>query len=111
MSDQEVLTKCIELAIEGGWRGDLLGIKLESQDDGLVRVYWDGVEWSIKDVIYNHEFAKALWGEEIMYGVAFEPDPNGETKDYGDMWQFHLQQMVIAPDPIDYLRTWLTNRS
>ena len=98
MSNQEILTKAIEKAIRGGWSGDMLDIKVEEQDNGIVRVYWDDTEWSVKDIIYNHDFAKALWGEKMV-------------KEYHSVnvccsqpaYAYHLQQMVIAEDAIKYL--------
>lgn len=45
-------------------------------------------------IIFNHDFAKALWGGEIQVVPA---DPYTRVN-----WKYHLQQMVIADDPIDY---------
>jgi len=49
-------------------------------------------------IIFSHDFAKALWGEEELQHVnqAF-------SKVVKDGWRRHLQQMVIAEDPIKYL--------
>lgn len=43
------------------------------------------------NVIFNHDFAKALRGEKKIIVGMIEP------------WKYHLQQMVIADDPIKYL--------
>lgn len=45
---------------------------------------WDGdIERSgYAPLVYNHDFCKALWGEK---------------------WEHHIQQMVLAPDPVKYL--------
>lgn len=50
-------------------------------------------------LVYNHDFAKALWGEE-EHTLHF---PEGEIHRQSPVWQYHLQQMVIAADPIQYL--------
>lgn len=45
-------------------------------------------------IIFNHGFAKALW-----------PGPNKNYPEYGPefLFEWHLQRMVIAGDPIKYL--------
>lgn len=52
-------------------------------------------EWPV--IIYNHDFAKALWGEEVDVSLALS------GMDTTIPWEYHLQQMVIANDPIEYL--------
>lgn len=101
MTNQQILEKAIAKAIDGGW----LGTQDSSHVDWLKSInYYKDIQWITTDefypVIFNHEFCKALWGEELQtdYYVVF---PDGE--DYGKMWQYHLQQMVIAPNPIKYL--------
>ena len=79
-SNAEVLDRAIATANANGWKGSV--------------VYPD-VYRSPEQLIYNHDFARALWGKEA---------PNNYCKMTGvDMWQFHLQQMVVADDPIAYL--------
>lgn len=39
-------------------------------------------DYKLRSLIYDHEVAKILWGED---------------------WQSHLQQMVVADEPIKYL--------
>lgn len=46
-------------------------------------------------LIYNHDFAKALWGDDPSWAI--NPEEHVEN------WQHHLQQMVIADDPLEYL--------
>lgn len=91
MTNQQILEKAIQKAIDAGWQPPL---------------YMQSPDWRVKasyghyDILFSRSFAKALWGEETL-------SPN-----YGDMemlsepdyaWQHHLQQMVIAEDPIKYL--------
>lgn len=65
---------------------------------------------STNDIIFNHDFAKALWGEEVEEvreaKVIYAPYADG-NKQFSSppilVWCFHLQQMVIANDPIAYL--------
>jgi hypothetical protein len=48
---------------------------------------------SPEQLIYNHDFARALWGE----GPADQDLPAMHK------WEEHLMHMVIAKDPIAYL--------
>lgn len=107
MSDQEILTKAVDIALENGWKPELyLPGPIEANQ---VISYYDCDEFRYFDVIYDKDFAKALWGDTEV-----APMPNGtclyETGDdninykvYQPAWQMHLQQMVIAEDPVKYL--------
>lgn len=82
MSHQEILIKAIQTAVNNGWEPN----EFDMQDiDYITRT------WPI--IFLDHNFAKALWGEE-GYTDTGEP---------AEVWQYHLQQMVIADDPIAYL--------
>lgn len=56
---------------------------------------------SINDILFSHDFAKAIWGEDCK-------DEKGEEfhKPYDFMcshnWIEHLQQAVISEDPLQY---------
>lgn len=89
MSDKEILEKAIQKAIDGGWvisNAALLGEIA-----------------STRDILFNHEFAKALFGTENPYEISRTEDGLHTHTFGGPAWQFHLQQMVIAEDPIAYL--------
>lgn len=100
MTHQEILTKAIRKAVTGGF-----DVKIEGGwvVYGGMHTRLDGA--APKDIIFNHDFAEALWGKEPFAKVRI-PHP-----DYSDRialqvlehWQYHLQQMVIADDPIKYL--------
>jgi|SRR5688572_1902118 len=58
-------------------------------------------------LIFNHQFARALFGEGFTYlkissGTGDGDVANGELQ---PRWQLHLQQAVIAEDHTDYLHT------
>lgn len=84
MSNEEILTKAIEKAVKKGWKVF-----------PLVRGY---------SFYYDHDFAKAffgdVWTDEEMESNKFP------TIDL-EPWQYHLQQMVISQDPIQYLAKYL----
>lgn len=60
-------------------------------------------DWNFTKMLFNHDFAKALW-PEVIDGVEYKAYLLNEPKRTKRwIWQHHLQQMVIADDPIKYL--------
>jgi len=105
--NKEILEQAITKAIAGGWISPLIP------------------EWSVAQIvkggeydIFDHDFAKALWGVD-RFAKAIEGVYDGnwiisteEAEESTDktwlqiipLWQYHLQQMVIADNPIQYLK-------
>lgn len=125
MSDQEILTQAIEKAIAGGWpipNIELIDLSEENEDGSYLILFHKkhaktrdtkniGTEM---DVIFNHDFAKALWGEKEMIAYQYHKTlvsglnvirAKEDLIEQGAyyIWQYHLQMMVIDPDPIKYL--------
>lgn len=122
-TDQEVLEWAIGKAIEGGWKPKVP----EGCNAKTLKVQGCSFTWKpdylyyrklnkgrdigelelppnrsgyVKDpyrVIFNHDFAKALWGEKPLHWGWHKGKYN---------WEYHLQMMVIHPNPIDYLREY-----
>ena len=92
MTNQQILTKAIQKAIEGGWDAPFASIE--------TFLNWGG---KLEQFIFNHDFAKALWGKirVDVDGVYIGTAPG--FKQYVEPWKIHLQQMVTAEDPIKYL--------
>jgi hypothetical protein len=116
MSDQEILEKAIQKAIDGGWT---VGRQIKFEKSmGWVQV-GDGPEepevtengvtarmtqlLGETDILYDKGFAKALWGDKFFTPVI--RDDTGTTVGMIKQtpWKHHLRQMVIAEDPIKYL--------
>lgn len=56
---------------------------------------------SFKQLIFDHDFAKALWGEDY---ANFYPGQSGDTLTLKvQNWRGHLANMAVADDPIKYL--------
>lgn len=131
MTNQEILEKAIQKAIDGGWKGSpYLDYTKISNDQYLTNLIMGENVWLVT-IVYcpPHDFAKALWGEArdvekyayYLEGELFDYKTPEEFKKieqageddnswerYGPIyknkgWQYHLQQMVIAEDPIKYL--------
>lgn len=96
MSNQEILEKAIQKAIDGGWKpfGDAR-IKIAATVMHVLYAWQTfDTDWH-NTIIFNHDFAKALWGTKVP---AWSLDNSSL-----EAWQYHLQQMVISPDSIKYL--------
>lgn len=106
MTNEQILTKAIEKAITGGWKIEDFRYGGEMSVESVY--YWfddDHGDLSVNDVIWRHDFAKALWGEELIEwweGKMRKINPEDEVIG-SKAWQWHLRQMVIADDPIKYL--------
>lgn len=103
MTNTEILKKAIQKALDRGWPSVLAASLVDwnvSQDpiNGKLVVAQSisarhvGLQ-SFEEVIYDHHFAKALWGE------AQKEWPLYKVRDF----EYHLQQMVISKDPIKYM--------
>lgn len=122
---EQILSRAINKAIENGWKRPsyLPSVSVENLAHDAV----NGLPY-VNTIIYNHEFAKALWGEKRervwacpKCGYAIEWYKHNESQQYCPTdgrklkdatmvdeyaehpWHYHLQQMVISPDPIQYL--------
>lgn len=114
MNDKEVLEACITKAIKGGWIPDRYDECERSQRLDYEFVY----DWynfrsypeNYRLFIFNHDFAKALWGEtqvtDRLWQKLDEPTDNGREYllNVKPAWQYHLQQLAIAENRIAYLR-------
>ena len=84
-SKAEILDRAIARATQNGWQGHTK-------------------KWPIEALIYDNDFAKALWGETPRNLWADTEDGGIKYKGKIPDWQYHLQQMVIADDVFEYFR-------
>lgn len=128
MTNKEILEKAIQKAIDGGWQPEgFTYVDVEApyklskiEESGYDLYIWyagsNGGSESFKfepSLIFNHDFAKALWGEDFDHaGYGFKKQMNTRygviTEEYNfemsdAKWKIKLAQMVIADDPIRYL--------
>jgi hypothetical protein len=110
MTHQEILTKAVQKAIDNGWdKPNQLDFTSNAEfvyyldDLSLSPITLKWLNFKTHELIYNHDFAKALWGDEFRYFVARD----GRGTSVGEIeyatYKYHLQQMVISDDPIKYL--------
>lgn len=93
MEHQQILERAIRKAIDGGWEDDNHYTHDGAEKFAKYMLHWDATE----HYIFNHDFAKALWGEEDKMII----DTGDRT--WWQPWQSHLREMVVAADPIKYL--------
>lgn len=101
MTNQQILEKVIQKAIDGGWGGMDMNSPWSVVNDVWVNhvIAGETVTTHMNQYIFNHDFAKALWGDTKL--TMLEPDV-AFPKPF-ERWKFMLQFMVIADDPIKYL--------
>ena len=125
-TNKEILEKAIQKAIDGGWKGlwDISGFYIKDYhmwdtfDDKTMSFHNGEFEdyemMPVAAIIFNHDFAKALWGDELVQYP--EEDPHtvtarmGRTYERTDelwVWQYHLQQAVVSKDPLQYFLDYL----
>jgi hypothetical protein len=113
MNDEDILIKALKKALDNGCPLPPNG-KLKYKGDGIMELVNDAGLLNLS--IFNKDFAKSLWGEEM---IEFEEvaasgwdgnDENGEPMfdDYNETlwkpaWETHLMKMVTSKDPIKYL--------
>lgn len=117
MKNDQILQKAVLKAIENGYTGL---VDKHTEDIALFKdgnyIHVNNSVSGYRDIplqrlIYDKDFAKALWGEG--YANKLQEDQklwtdssccSGSAAIYrGTEWQWHLQQMVIADDPIEYI--------
>ena len=112
MTSSQVLEKAIQKAIDGGWEHETVIPWRDGYGVQKLKSIEHLKEYDVEHIIFNHQFAKALWwkkGKAKMYynypinwGL-FKDDELQTTTALLEEWQYHLQQMVIADDLIEYL--------
>ena len=101
MFEKIILESAIDKAIAGGWKNDE-GVTpiIVSNYIFLKKEYVaPSVLFDVKELIFDHDFAKALWGEEL---ITWQDNELWDSHVF-PAWKAHLMQMVIADDPIAYL--------
>lgn len=106
-SQVDTLNLAFKIALSNGWTPSL-DTGSESDQKRYVLKHSDKLEY----LIYNHDFAKALWGgykSDVYTHQDDDPPDTFSLARKGNVgWQYHLQQMVIAADPIEYLAQVIT---
>lgn len=104
MTNQQILEKAIQKA--AGYDISILHFAhpLEEYKWDDEKRYWylDDITIPLFEVIYQHSFAKALWGEKKTRVIS-DTSQMLHERVIEQGWRWYLQQMVISNDPIKYL--------
>lgn len=85
MTNEEILKKAIEKAVKNGWKKGLEYFNKDKKKiSGVINVYAETKH--LYEVLYNHDFAKAFWGEK---------------------WIYYLREMVKYKEPLKCLEKFL----
>lgn len=99
MTNQEILKKAIEKAVKSGYT---CGSDMHyGQKDCVTFLTEDYERPDEYKIIFSHDFAKAFWGEDCVLC------PTRAHSTHEPAWQYHLQQMVLEENPIQYLEKFL----
>lgn len=101
MNKQQKLQSLIELAVERGWIPEIAKGRNSYQEDLINDPILKKLD---KSILFNHDFAKTLFGEWKEGTITFNKKKNQyETKQDPILgWQYHLQQAVLSDDIIEY---------
>lgn len=98
-----MLKEVIQRAIDNGWDTTHFSTPKVNYKHPEDSEFHDPFgEWhsiSPYDIVFNHNFAKALWGEPRP---TIEHSGKATSFDFNKGWQYHLQHMVISENPIKY---------
>lgn len=128
MTQAEKLEALVRKTIGGGW--DAFGTESQQIDveevklvDGALQpdlvvdkpgvyvcIYRHHGTYSVAEVLFNHDFVRALFGNGPNCAYCnlpphnMHPNPCPEGSNiWPYLWEYHLQQSVISDDPIDYM--------
>ena len=120
MNDKEILEKALHVAVKNGYLGSndkrynsnliLNSIYLHHSCEQLNECYvaetnrGNIILGSLEEIIFNHDFNRALWGDELIDTGEMAYDNDGvEWNVTIPKWKYRLQQIVISDNPIKLL--------
>lgn len=95
MTDEEILIKAMQKALDGGYGHPRLKPFVMTEDYLLAKHPFE--------YIFSHDFAKALWPDIASGSVDPRATSPSTARPLIPTWQARLMDMVIAEDPIKYL--------
>lgn len=128
MTNEQILKQAIEKAVKNKpefWMTKGLWAKYQESPKSVQEGFRENICFLIikedgEFAIYNHDFAKAFWGEKDYKYDGDESDfedkhfqaGNPTGVDWclyyvGKNWQYHLQQMVLEKEPLKYIEKFL----
>jgi hypothetical protein len=112
VDERDTARNAIQYALDHGWKprkwdnADLNEtiVAFDIWKYGMRKVMFfneDATQFQIPiyEILFNHDFAKCLWGTKTVLSR-----DNNYTMI--ETWQYHLQKMAIAENPLDYINTF-----
>lgn len=99
MDNAQILKKAIEKATNNGFK---MITHKHFCEIGRSEI---GIPVSVgayESIIYDHEFAKAFWGDKCPLAECEDGD-----RPHDWVWQNHLKEMVLEPEPLKYLERFI----
>jgi len=114
MTKEEILKKVIKRSTENGFEtypslGKNAWVGPNLMNGSLMEeINWQDAMENLNNIIFSHEFAKAFWSEEPdIHSEFWCSEKNISFEGYIKLWQYHLQQMVLEEEPLDYLKKFI----
>jgi hypothetical protein len=108
LTNQQKLERLIGKAESNGW-GYIrdVGAEVHIGKLGRLGLLVGGFFMPYEEIIFNHDFAKALIGTREKY-IDEELEVtniivSGSPHVYGEEWELVLMMAVVSPDPISYI--------
>lgn len=103
MTNQEILFKAVNKACDNGYRGDDINYYKFNEsiwhlDNG--KEYEDYAEICVRNIIFDHSFAKAFWG-------TWKENYEMPESYLGERWEYYLQKIILEKEPLKYLEKFL----
>ncbi len=98
MDDKDILRKAMEKACDNSSR-IMKNIMPHGNDFDILLDFY-------KNIIFDHDFAKAFWGTEEIFDQLDNRQDNLYFEGFS-IFQYHLQQMVLEKEPLKYLEKFL----
>jgi len=100
MEPLKIMVKIFERIKVNGW----VSMTAFSVEEEAKLILMKGL---LKSFIFNHDVAKAFWGEEDVI-IDFTGTVDGLTDcEYMPEWQYQLQKMVLKKEPLKYMAKFL----
>lgn len=108
MTEPVTLNQIFQVAFDkakvGGWN---------PEETSIVVIEMDTQAIPILGVLFNHHFCKGLFGEEMINEKGdLATDANRDMLFiWQPAWKYHIKNMVLSDDPIEYLVMYLNEQA
>jgi len=111
MTEKEILKKAIEKAVRNGWDANKWSVRAFIDENNVFRCS-DLEKEDAFNIIFDHSFAKAFWGEgKLTTFKECKTCGNLQVDEMGSYgWEDHLKEMVTYENPIQYLAKFLEKK-